>query len=133
MVQTWWVLSMSRTVAQEVWWPWSERVYHLEWHLRQALAPVLFDDHDRTGAEAQSSSPVAKARVSPAARHKAASKRTQDGHPVHSFRTLLTDLATLTRNTVRFGKDLCATVLTTPTPFQQHVFELLAISPTADL
>jgi Transposase DDE domain len=107
--------------------------YHLEWHMRQALAPVLFDDHDRTGAEAQRSSPVAKARVSPAARRKAASKRTEDGHPVHSFRTLLTDLATLTRNTVRFDKDLCATVLATPTPFQQHVFQLLGLSPTADL
>jgi hypothetical protein len=107
--------------------------YHLEWHMRQALAPILFDDHDRTAAEAQRSSPVAKARVSPAARRKAASKRTEDGHPVHSFRTLLTDLATLTRNTVRFGEDLCATVLATPTPFQQHVFELLGVAPAADL
>jgi hypothetical protein len=107
--------------------------YHLEWHMRQALAPILFDDHDRTAAEAQRSSPVAKARVSPAARRKAASKRTEDGHPVHSFRTLLTDLATLTRNTVRFGEDLSATVLATPTPFQQHVFELLGVAPAADL
>lgn len=106
--------------------------YHLEWHMRQALAPVLFDDHDRAAAETQRRSPVAKARVSPAARRKTAAKRTEDGHPVHSFRTLLTDLATLTRNTVRFGKDLCATVLATPTPFQQHVFQLLGVTPAAD-
>ena len=107
--------------------------YHLEWHMRQPLAPILFDDHDRAAAEAQRRSPVSKARVSPAAHRKAATKRTDDGHPVHSFRTLLTDLATLTRNTVRFGKDLCATILATPTPFQQHVFDLLGIAPAADL
>jgi hypothetical protein len=107
--------------------------YHLEWHMRQPLAPILFDDHDRAAAEAQRSSPVSKARVSPAAARKAATKRTDAGHPVHSFRTLLSDLATVTRNTVRFGKDLCATILATPTPFQQHVFDLLGISPTVDL
>ena len=107
--------------------------YHLEWHMRQVLTPILFDDHDRAAAEAQRRSPVSKARVSPAARRKAATKRTEDGRPVHSFRTLLSDLATVTRNTVRFGKDLCATILATPTAYQQHVFDLLGISPTADL
>jgi len=115
--------------------------YHLEWHLRQALAPILFDDHDRAAAEVQRPSPVSKARVSPAARRKAAAKRTDDGHPVHSFRTLLADLATVTRNTVRFGTDpgsgpgpaLCATILATPTPGQQRVFDLLGVSPAADL
>jgi hypothetical protein len=109
--------------------------------MRQALTPILFDDHDRVAAEAQRSSPVTKAQVSPAARRKAARKRTDDGHPVHSFRTLLADLATLTRNTVRFGKDpgsnpgkaLRATVLATPTPLQQHVFDLLGLSPATDL
>jgi hypothetical protein len=107
--------------------------YHLEWHMRQALAPILFDDHDRAAAEAQRRSPVAKAAASPAARRKIATKRTDDDQPVHSFRTLLADLATLTRNTVRFSKGLCATVLATPTPLQQHAFDLLGISPTADL
>ncbi|MBV8335571.1 MAG: transposase, partial [Alphaproteobacteria bacterium] len=107
--------------------------YHLEWHMRQVLSPVLFDDHDRAAAETQRSSPVSKARVSPAARRKAARKRTDDGQPVHSFRTLLADLATLTRNTVRFGENLSATVLATPTPFQQHVFDLLGVSPAAQL
>jgi len=107
--------------------------YHLEWHMRQVLTPVLFDDHDRAAAETQRSSPVSKARVSPAAQRKAARKRTDDGQPVHSFRTLLADLATLTRNTVRFGENLSATVLATPTPFQQHVFDLLGVSPAAQL
>jgi len=107
--------------------------YHLEWHMRQALTPILFDDHDRTAAEAQRVSPVRKAQVSPAARREAAGKRTDDGYPVHSFRTLLADLATVTRNTVRFDRGLCATVLATPTAFQQHAFDLLGIAPAADL
>jgi hypothetical protein len=107
--------------------------YHLEWHMRQALVSLLFDDHDRATAQTQRRSPVAKATVSPAAQGKAATKRTDDGHPVHSFRTLLTDLATLTRNTVRFGTDLHATVLATPTPCQRRAFDLLAVSPTADV
>jgi hypothetical protein len=107
--------------------------YHLEWHLRQALTPILFDDHDPATAQAQRLSPVSKARVSPTARRKAAVKRTDDDHPVHSFRILLADLATVTRNTVRLGKDLYATVLATPTPFQQHVFDLIGISPAAEL
>ena len=51
----------------------------------------------------------------------------------HSFRTLLTDLATMTRNTVRFGADLDTTVLATPTALQKHAFDLLGVSPTAEL
>src|SRR5499425_1738191 len=78
--------------------------YHLEWHMRQALAPILFDDHDRAAAEALRTSPVAKAKPSPAAKRKAKNKCTDDGLPVHSFRTLLADLATLTRNIVTCGK-----------------------------
>ena len=101
--------------------------------MRQALTPILFDDHDRATAEKQRRSPVSKATVSPAARRKAARKRTDDGHPVHSFRSLLADLATVTRNTVRFGANLIATILATPTPFQQHAFDLLGISPAADM
>jgi Transposase DDE domain len=107
--------------------------YHLEWHMRQTLAPLLFDDHDRAAAQARRRSPVRKATVSPAAQRKAATKRTHDGQAVHSFRTLLTDLATMTRNTVRFGTDLHATVLATPTALQKHAFDLLGISPMAEL
>jgi len=78
--------------------------YYLEWHMRQAFAPMLFDDHDPAAGEALRASPVAKAQPSPAAKRKAKTKRTDDGLPVHSFRSLLADLATLTRNTVRFGR-----------------------------
>jgi hypothetical protein len=101
--------------------------YYLEWHMRQALAPVLFDDHDRAAGEALRSSPVAKAEPSPAAKRKAKKKRTDDGQPVHSFRTLLADLATLTRNTVRCGKAPEMTLLARATEIQQRAFDLLGV------
>jgi Transposase DDE domain len=101
--------------------------YYLEWHMRQALAPMLFEDHDRAAGEALRSSPVAKAEPSPAAGRKAKKKRTDDGQPVHSFRTLLADLATLTRNIVRFGNTPETAVLASPTEIQQRVFDLLGV------
>lgn len=103
--------------------------YHLEWHMRQALAPVLFDDHDRQAAEARRPSPVAKAQSSPAATRKARTKQTDDGVPVHSFRSLLADLATLTRNTVRLGRAATFPVLATPTEIQRRALELLGVQP----
>jgi Transposase DDE domain len=103
--------------------------YHLEWHMRQALAPMLFDDHDRAAAEALRSSPVAKAQPSLAAKRKAKTKRTDDGLPVHSFRTMLADLATLTRNTARLASAHTMTLLATPTQIQQRAFDLLGLKP----
>jgi len=100
--------------------------YYVEWHMRQALAPMLFDDHDRAAGEALRSSPVAKAEPSPAATRKARKKQTDDGQPVHSFRTLLADLATLTRNTVKCGKARFA-LLATPTGIQQRALDLLSV------
>ena len=66
--------------------------YHVEWHMRRRLAPILFEDDDREGARARRSSPVEKAEVSESAKAKADTKRTPDGLPVHSFTTLLSDL-----------------------------------------
>ncbi len=109
--------------------------YYLEWHMRQRLAPMLFDDHDPAGAKAQRSSPVAKAEPSDAARRKASRKRTDpaDGEqlPVHSFRTLLADLATLTRNVVRLGTERVSAVLPRPTTIQHRAFDLLGVPLTA--
>src|SRR6266481_5090090 len=102
--------------------------YYLIWHLRRAWAELLFDDHDRPAAAAARPSPVAAAKVSPAAQTKAARKRTAEGRPVHSFRTLLHDLATLTRNLVRFGDAPPVVILARPTAIQQHAFEKLAIA-----
>ncbi len=102
--------------------------YHLIWHMRQALAPLLFDDHDRNGTER--TSPVAPAKVSDAARRKAASRQTDDGHPVHSLRTLIQDLGTLARNIVRVGDAPPFAMLTTPTALQQAALNALAVPLT---
>ena len=74
---------------------------------------------------------VAPAQRSPRARRKAQTKQTDDGLPVHSFRTLLADLATLTKNQVRSLAAGAVTVemLATPTPVQQRAFDLLQVSP----
>ena len=102
--------------------------YYVEWHMRQALAPLLFDDEDPAAAQAQRTSVVAPAQRSESAREKAASKKTADGLPVHSFRTLLADLATLTSNRVRMGEKTFD-MLATPTTVQQRTLELLQVRP----
>jgi len=104
--------------------------YYVEWHMRRSLAPLLFDDHDRPAAARRRESVVAKARRSEAAERKVRSKRNQDGAPVHSFQTLLRDLATLTRNRIQ-PKDHTLQpfeMTTTPTPIQQRALDLLAVS-----
>src|ERR1700751_4064492 len=109
--------------------------YYLQWHMRRSLAPMLFDEPDPTAREAQRTSPVAKAEPSPAARRKAARKRTEpaDGEPlpVASFHTLMGDLATLTRNVVRLGREHLTAVLTTPTRTHHRALNLLGVAPTA--
>jgi hypothetical protein len=104
--------------------------YYVEFHMRQALAPILFDDHDRAAAAAERTSIVAPAERSPAARRKIATRRTDDGLPVHSFQSLLDDLATLCLNKLslpsnpRYRFDMP----TTPTPLQARALELLGVS-----
>ena len=109
--------------------------YYLQWHMRRSLAPMLFDEPDPAAREAQRTSPVAKAEPSPAAQRKAAGKRTEpvDGEPlpVHSFHTLLGDLATLTRNVVRLGRDRLTAILATPTPTQHRALDLFGVTLTA--
>jgi hypothetical protein len=106
--------------------------YYVEWHMRARLAPMLYDDDDKDAAEALRVSPVAKAERSPAALAKRATGRTPDGAPVHSFQSLIADLATLARNTIVTANapDRPFTVLTRPTPIQQKAFDLLGISLT---
>ena len=102
--------------------------YYVEWHMRQALAPMLFDDEEPEQALALRPSIVAPAERSPAAQYKAATGLTADGLPVHSFRTLLHDLATLTLNRVRLG-DQTMEKIASPTPVQERAFQLLKVSP----
>src|SRR6201998_3730870 len=106
--------------------------YYLEWHMRQRLAPLLYDDTDKNAGEAQRSSIVAKAERSPAAVTKQTTGRTEDGLPVHSFRTLLDDLATLTRNTLVTATPPQDPLpwIARPTPVQQRARDLLGLSRT---
>ena len=103
--------------------------YYVEWHLRERLKPLLFDDDDPAAAEAARPSVVAPAKVSEAAREKARSKRTANGLPVHSFHTLLGDLATIARNRVvpRLPGAEPFEVLTRPTALQREAFKLLGV------
>jgi len=104
--------------------------YYVEWHMRQALAPILFDDHDKAGAQMQRESIVAPAKRSLEAEAKACSKVCEDGTPVHSFRTLLSDLATITKNTVAMKNEPQSTMfekITHPTVLQQHALDLLGV------
>ncbi len=104
--------------------------YYVEWHMRQSLAPVLFDDHERGAAKLERVSIVAPAQRSAAAKRKASSKRCDDGAPVHSFQTALADLATIVRNRMRPREADSATFLvtTTPTPVQRRALDLLGVS-----
>jgi len=104
--------------------------YYLEWHMRRCLAPMLFDDTDKEEAEALRSSVVAQAQRSKTAVKKQTTGVTPDGLPVHSFRTLLADLATLARNTIvtAINPLYPLTVMTRPTPVQQKAFDLLGLA-----
>ena len=98
--------------------------------MRSKLAPVLFDDHDRAAGEQQRESVVQPAQRSPAAHRKAASKRTEDGLPVHSFRGLMSELGTLVLNEMQLAEGGDTFPLPTqPTPVQKRCFELLEVSP----
>lgn len=100
--------------------------YYISWHMKQALAPILFQDNDKHGAAAKRTNPIAAAQRSSTALAKAARKHTNDGTPVHSFTTLLADLATICANTIQPTQDTPAfTKITNPTPLQRQAFELL--------
>ena len=103
--------------------------YYVEWHMRQRLKPLLFDDEDPAAGEAARHSVVAPAQVSDSARDKARRKRTAKGRPVHSFRTLLDDLATLCKNRVvaNVAGAEPFEMLTQPTALQQDAFKLLGV------
>ena len=106
--------------------------YYVEWHMRRKLRPMLFDDEEPEAAEAQRTSVVAPAQRSDSAENKARTRRTAAGDPVHSFRTLLQDLATVCRNTVapRVPGAETFEIVTRPTPLQQQAFKLLGVRLT---
>ena len=110
---------------------WHTTTLYLEWHLRRAWAPLLF--HDETLADARRTrDPVAPAKPTERSRHKKASRRTDDGWPLHSLDTLLGELATRCRNTCRVPADPSApalSVLTEPTPIQRRAARLIETFP----
>ena len=103
--------------------------YYVEWHMRKKLRPLLFDDEDREQAEALRTSVVAPAEVSPSAKDKARRKKTAEGFPTQSFRSLLENLATLTKNRVvpRLPGAEPFEMLAQPTDVQREVFRLLSV------
>ena len=105
--------------------------YYVEWHLREHLKPMLFDDEFLQQAQADRASPVAKAVRSEHARDKDASKYAEDGVPLHSLRTLLQDLATLAYNITHTSVNPNAKIIITtrPTPLQDKAFKLLGANP----
>ncbi len=103
--------------------------FYVEWHMRRDLAPLLFQDEelsrDRTRRD-----PVAPAECSASAQRKKLERVTADGFPVHSFETLLRELATRCRNTCRIPSDPSATTfqqLTEPTALQARALRLLGL------
>lgn len=96
---------------------------YLVWHLRRAWAPLTYTDEHPAPAP----NPVALARRSSAAEHKAGTGHTADGLPARSFTELLDHLGTLTRNTLQIttGDNTTVDLLTAPTPTQRRAFDLL--------
>jgi hypothetical protein len=105
--------------------------YYVEWHMRQRLKPMLFDDEHLDEASASRPSPVTKAVRSPHAKVKDSSKTADDGLPVHSFRTLLHDLGTLAYNITHTHLNPQAKIVLTtrPTPVHAKAFKLLDLNP----
>jgi hypothetical protein len=105
--------------------------YYVEWHMRERLKPMLFDDEYLDEASASRASPVAKAVRSEHAKAKDASKLADDGLPLHSFRTLLQDLATLAYNvtSTALSPEVKIPLTTRPTALQQKAFSLLGLNP----
>ena len=104
--------------------------YYITWHMHDRLAPILFTDDDKPAAQAARHSPVAPAARSPRARAKATAKRTEGNLPVHSFTSLLTDLATICLNQIQPADPALPAfqLVTTPTPLQRQALDLLGVS-----
>lgn len=107
-------------------------VYYVEWHLRKVWAPLLFEDEELDQKRLHRD-PVAPAKPSVSAKAKKATRKTQEGWPVHSLRTLLADLATRCRNTCAPQNEALSTStfqqLTQSTPLQARALELINLLP----
>ena len=105
--------------------------YYVEWHMRQALAPLLFDD-EALPSERKRRDPVAPAQPSASARRKKSERQTEDGFPIHSFTTLMAQLGTKCRHLCRMRSDPDSPTFfqdTLPTPLQIRALELIRLFP----
>ena len=101
--------------------------HYVDWHLRRVWAPLLFED-ETLPRDRQTRDPVAPAQPSPAVQQKKLQRQTPDGLPVHSFDTLLTELATRGEVTCRLRSDSTAAPIRQwppPTPLQARALALL--------
>ena len=105
--------------------------YYVQWHMRECLKPMLFDDEFIEQTQGARASPVNKALRSEHAKAKDATKRTDDGSPLHSFQTLLQDLATVAYNitSASLNPNAKIVITTRPTPVQAKAFKLLGVNP----
>lgn len=103
--------------------------YYVEWHMRQRLASILFDDDDPASAAAARKSPVAPAKRSERAQRKAAMKKNEEGFPVMSFHSLMASLSAVVKSTFRAAIDGSPTFdkITQRTALQSRAFDLLGV------
>ena len=100
----------------------------MEWHLRKALESILFEEEDIDSPELGE---LLRYQASPVAKQKAGSKRNHENLPVHSFSSLLDDLATITHNKIQInlqGERVTFDKITQPTVLQQKALDLLGVS-----
>ncbi len=105
--------------------------YYVEWHMRKALATILFEEEEIETIDSSDLSELLRYHPSQIAQQKAGSKRNQENLPVHSFSTLLDDLATITQNKIQInlqGETVAFDKITQPTPLQQSCLDLLGVS-----
>jgi transposase len=105
--------------------------YYVEWHMRQALSSLLFDD-EFLSVERKHRDPVAPAKPSTSASKKKSARKTEEGLPIHSFATLMADLGTRCRHLCRMSSDPDSPAFfmdTLPTPLQTRALELIQSFP----
>lgn len=103
--------------------------YYVEYHMRKALAPLLFQDEE-LDERRKTRDPVKLAKPSASVKRKKTVRLTPDGFKIHSFQTLLAELATRSRNRCRVKSDAAGPTfydLTEPTPLQTRAFQLLGL------
>ncbi len=107
--------------------------FYVEWHMRRALAPILFEDEELP-EERKRRDPILPAKPSESAKQKNRTHQTADGLPVHSFETLMSELASRGRVTYRLKAEdssLTFKQVPEPTPTQARAYELLGLLPVA--